>query len=331
MVKRALKGKTRARRLSLGEREVLARGVPVRSLEPLGEPGRRQPRGSSAEEPVGAVLVLMDVTRLRALERVRRDFVANLSHELKTPLTAIRGFSETLLDSDLGGPPAQKRFLRIIREHAIRLSRLTDDLLKLARIESRKVEPHFEPVHLSALVESVLESARIKAGRRALVAAPTEVEIEPVTDAVMLTEILQNLVDNAIQYSAEDGQVEIRTRKDGDEVRITVRDNGIGIPEKHQGRIFERFYRVDPGRSRLVGGTGLGLAIAKHLAEALHARIELRSRPGRGSRFTVVLRAQRRLAAEEEPTKARRRRAGEVRRAGIRGRPAADSPVPTGP
>ena len=231
----------------------------------------------------------MDVTRLRALERVRRDFVANLSHELKTPLTAIRGFSETLLESDFPGPPEQKRFLGIIREHAIRMSRLTDDLMRLARIEAGKVEPQIALVDAAAVVGSVAESAAIRAGKRTIETPPPEQRLPLMTDKRMLTEILQNLVDNAIQYSSDDGRVRIRMETRGPEARVTVEDNGSGIRKKHQARIFERFYRVDPARSREVGGTGLGLAIAKHLADVLGGRIEVWSRRGVGSRFTVAL------------------------------------------
>ncbi len=292
MVKEALRGKTSERQIALGDREVLARGVPVRSFQPFdgGGASRLPPAPAPASsEPVGAVLVLMDVTRLRALERVRRDFVANLSHELKTPLTAIRGFSETLLESDFPGPPEQKRFLGIIREHAIRMSRLTDDLMRLARIEAGKVEPQIALVDAAAVVGSVAESAAIRAGKRTIETPPPEQRLPLMTDKRMLTEILQNLVDNAIQYSSDDGRVRIRMETRGPEARVTVEDNGSGIRKKHQARIFERFYRVDPARSREVGGTGLGLAIAKHLADVLGGRIEVWSRRGVGSRFTVAL------------------------------------------
>ena len=286
MVKAAMRGKSREREISLRGRDVLARGAPVRSFEASAAPAAAE---AESPESVGAVLVLMDVTRLHALERVRRDFVANLSHELKTPLTAIRGFAETLLDSDLGGPPEQKRFLRIIREHAVRLSGLTDDLLRLARIEAGKLEPRPVPVEIPRIIESVVESARLGAGKRALITREANGTPAIETDPTLLTEILQNLVDNAIQYSAEDGRVEIETEIAADEVRIAVRDDGVGIPKRHQSRIFERFYRVDAARSRAVGGTGLGLSIARHLAGLLGGRIRVESATDKGSRFTVAL------------------------------------------
>lgn len=295
MVRAALRGKSDEREISLGEREVLVRAAPIRSVEiGLAAGSSREPDGSTGADPAGvdpagAVLVLTDVTRIQALERVRRDFVANLSHEMKTPLTAIRGFSETLLDGGLEGPPEQRRFLGIIRQHAVRLSRLTDDLMQLARIEAGKLEPEPIPVRIETVVESVLESARLKAGDRTLTArAPEDGRLVP-TDPTLLTEILQNLVDNAIQYSAADGRIRVATKFSHQEVHVSVSDNGVGIPKAHLGRIFERFYRVDPARSREVGGTGLGLAIAKHTVEVLGGRIELESTPRQGSRFTVVL------------------------------------------
>jgi len=290
MVRAAMRGTSEEREISLNDREVLVRAAPIRPIEPE-QPPAAPSSGNEARppEPAGAVLVLMDVTQLHALERVRRDFVANLSHEMKTPLTAIRGFSETLLDGNLEGPPEQRRFLGIIRQHAIRLSHLTDDLMRLARIEAGKLEAEPVPVRIETVVDSVLESARVKAGDRSLsVRVPDDVR--PVdTDPTLLTDILQNLVDNAIRYSASDGRIKVATKFGEAEVRISVSDNGAGIPKAHLGRIFERFYRVDPARSREVGGTGLGLAIAKHTVEVLGGRIEVESAPKQGSKFTVVL------------------------------------------
>ncbi len=290
MVRAALRGTSDEREISLNDREVLVRAAPIHPIEPERPAASPHPgNGSQQPGPAGAVLVLMDVTQLHALERVRRDFVANLSHEMKTPLTAIRGFSETLLDGSLEGPPEQRRFLGIIRQHAVRLSHLTDDLMRLARIEAGKLETEPVPVRIETVVESVLESARLKAGDRSL-AASVSSDARPVqTDPTLLTEILQNLVDNAIQYSASDGRIEVATRFSDAEARVSVSDNGVGIPKAHLGRIFERFYRVDPARSREVGGTGLGLAIAKHTVEVLGGRIEVESSPKQGSKFTVVL------------------------------------------
>lgn len=301
MVKSAMRGKSREREIRVAGRDLLARAAPVRAhgltLPADGRLGGADPAGG----PGGAVLVLMDVTRIRALERVRRDFVANLSHELKTPLTAIRGFSETLLDSQLEDSPERKRFLEIIREHAVRLSRLTDDLLRLARIEAGKLEPDPSPVQLPRLAESVVESARMKAGSRILVVESPQDPLRIQTDPSLVVDILQNLVDNAIQYSPDGSRVEVSMHRAGNEVRVAVTDHGAGIPRRHQHRIFERFYRVDTARSRAVGGTGLGLAIARHLAELLGGSIRLRSTPGRGSRFTLVLPYRAPKAASGKP------------------------------
>ena len=290
MVRAAMRGQSEEREISVKGRDVLVRAAPIRSIEP--ESARPHPLdgdASAGSGPTGAVLVLMDVTEIHALERVRRDFVANLSHELKTPLTAIRGFSETLLDGDLGSLPERQRFLGIIRQHAIRLSHLTDDLLRLARIEAGKLEAQPVPVRIETVVESVLETARMKSGERTVTASSPHGGPPIETDPALLTEILENLVDNAIRYSAADGRVEIETTYGEGAVRIRVTDDGVGIPREHLTRIFERFYRVDAARSRALGGTGLGLAIAKHTVEVLGGRIEVRSAPERGSRFTVVL------------------------------------------
>lgn len=301
MVKAAMRGKSKEREVPVAGRDILARAAPVRARDPAFEgEGPLAPRDRS-RAPVGAVLVLMDVTRLRALERVRRDFVANLSHELKTPLTAIRGFSETLLDSDLEEGPERRRFLEIIREHVIRLSRLTDDLLRLARIEAGKLEADPSPTNLQRLLETVGESARVKAGRRDLRVHRFGGDPRVWTDPTLVTEILENLVANAIQYSEDGTRVDLLIERKRRVFRIAVVDQGVGIPKRHRSRIFERFYRVDPARSRAVGGTGLGLAIARHLAELLGGAIRLRSAPRRGSRFWLELPARtKNLPASDE-------------------------------
>jgi two-component system phosphate regulon sensor histidine kinase PhoR len=234
-----------------------------------------------------AVLVLHDITELRRLERVRRDFVANVSHEFKTPLTAIQGFAETLLGGALDDKANRKRFMEIIREHAQRLARLTDDLLKLSRIEAGRLELESRPVSVAALVNGCVETARLKAeskGLRLVVQVP---EGLPAVrgDAVQLGEVLQNLVDNALQYTPPGGRIDVTAYSNGQEVIFTVADTGIGIPEADLERIFERFYRVDAARSREAGGTGLGLSIARHIVDAHGGRIWVESAVGQGSRF----------------------------------------------
>lgn len=234
-----------------------------------------------------AVLVLHDISELRRLERVRQDFVANVSHEFKTPLTAIQGFAETLLGGALDDQANRKRFVEIIREHAVRLARLTDDLLKLSRIEAGRLELELRPIRVEALVNDCVETARLKAearGLRILVHLPQG--LPPVRgDGVQLGEVLQNLLDNALQYTPSGGQIDVTASSSDHEVTFTVADTGIGIPESDLVRIFERFYRVDAARSREAGGTGLGLAISRHIVEAHGGRIWVESAIGQGSRF----------------------------------------------
>jgi two-component system phosphate regulon sensor histidine kinase PhoR len=235
----------------------------------------------------GAVLVLHDITELRRLERVRRDFVANVSHEFKTPLTAIQGFAETLLSGALDDKANRKRFVEIIREHARRLARLTDDLLKLSRIEAGRLELEIRPIRVEALVNGCVETARLNAQARGLQIHVDLQENAPAVrgDGAQLGEVLQNLLDNAVQYTPSGGQIEVKARSNGHEVIFTVTDTGIGIPESDLERIFERFYRVDAARSREAGGTGLGLAIARHIVDAHGGRIWVESAVGQGSRF----------------------------------------------
>jgi two-component system phosphate regulon sensor histidine kinase PhoR len=239
----------------------------------------------------GVVVVLLDITEIRRLERVRRDFVANVSHELKTPLTAIQGFAETLLGGALEDAKNSRRFLDIIKSHAERLGRLTDDLLKLARIEAGKMEIEPRPLSVAELVAPCLEIARAKAKSKRLTFKEAYPEDLPLVsgDNDALGEVIQNLLDNAIQYTPAGGRITISARATGEEVSISVSDTGIGIPRDDQERIFERFFRVDAARSKEVGGTGLGLAIAKHLVELNGGRIEVQSELGKGSTFTVFL------------------------------------------
>jgi len=234
-----------------------------------------------------AVLVLHDITELRRLERVRRDFVANVSHEFKTPLTAIQGFAETLLGGALDDQANRKRFVEIIREQSQRLTRLTDDLLKLSRIEAGRLELESHPVSVPALVNACVESARLKAESKGLQISVELTEDIPAIrgDAVQLSEVLQNLVDNAMQYTPPGGNIDVTAYCNGHEVIFTVADTGIGIPESDLERIFERFYRVDAARSREAGGTGLGLSIARHIVDAHGGRIWVESAVGQGSRF----------------------------------------------
>jgi two-component system phosphate regulon sensor histidine kinase PhoR len=240
-----------------------------------------------AGEASGAVIVLHDITELRKLERVRRDFVANVSHELKTPLTAIQGFAETLLAGAVDDSQNRGRFLEIIMEHARRLARLTDDLLKLSQMDADRLELEIRRTSVAHLVETCYETAQHHAAEKDLRISLNLPDRLPdiAGDARRLAEVLQNLLDNAIQYTLPGGQIMLTAETSGGEVIFTVSDTGIGIPQADQPRIFERFYRVDVARSREAGGTGLGLAIAKHLVEVHGGRIWVESEVGRGSQF----------------------------------------------
>ena len=235
----------------------------------------------------GAVIVLHDITDLRKLERVRRDFVANVSHEFRTPLTAIQGFSETLLAGAMNDPQNRERFLGIILEHARRLARLTEDLLMLSKMDADRLELEIRRLPVEQLVSSCIETSQPRSIERELRLSVNLAKNVPdiAGDRRRLTEVLQNLLDNAMQYTPAGGKIVVSAERKEGEVIITVADTGIGIPQADQPRIFERFYRVDVARSREVGGTGLGLSIAKHLMEAHHGRLWVESEVGNGSQF----------------------------------------------
>ena len=237
----------------------------------------------------GAILTFHNTTERRRLERVRRDFVANASHELRTPLTSIRGFVEALEDGAAADPALATRFLGKIHAQADRMAALADDLLELSRLESEERAPNWTNVRPGAVAAEVAASLAALATERGIALAQRdEGAPEVVSDAECLRRILENIVDNALKYTQEGGRVEVvASPADGGGAVVEVRDNGPGIAAEHLPRIFERFYRVDKARSRELGGTGLGLAIVKHLAESVGARVEVESRPGRGSCFRL--------------------------------------------
>jgi len=241
----------------------------------------------TAGDTTGAVVVLHDITELRRLERVRRDFVANVSHELRTPLTAIQGFTETLLAGAIDDPQNRTRFLQIILEHSRRLARLTEDLLMLSKMDAERLELEIRRVSVAQLIESCLETAQHRAADKQLrISVKVPQGLPDISgDRRRLAEVLQNLLDNAIQYTLAGGEITLSAKIAKDEVILTVSDTGIGIPKADQPRIFERFYRVDVARSREAGGTGLGLAIAKHLVEVHGGRLWVESEVGVGSQF----------------------------------------------
>ncbi len=237
----------------------------------------------------GAVAVFHDMTEVRRLEAVRRDFVANASHEIKTPLTAIRGFAETLLSNDLPADAARS-YLEIILRHSERLSRLVEDLLELSRLESGKFTLEPESLDVGALAAKLCRELEPRLRERSIsVRIRAEGAPRAFADMRAVEQILQNLLDNAQKYSDSDREIEVRVQADGEDVRVDVADQGIGIPEADRARIFERFYRVDRGRSREQGGTGLGLSIVKHLVQASGGDVRVESTPGVGSTFSFTL------------------------------------------
>ncbi len=240
---------------------------------------------------IAAVLVFHDITAIKHLERVRKDFVANVSHELRTPLTSIKGYIEALIDGAKDDPQKCAEFLGIIQKHAEQLNALLSDLLQLSTIESGQYQWQRGAVSVHDLIEKAVHLLRPLAEKKgqAISVAPVK-GVGPVTgDADKLTEVLINLIDNAIKYTPEGGRITVEARQRESAVEIAVSDTGIGIPSKEIPRIFERFYRVDRARSREMGGTGLGLSIVKHIVEAHGGTVHVESEPGKGSRFTVVL------------------------------------------
>jgi two-component system phosphate regulon sensor histidine kinase PhoR len=239
----------------------------------------------------GVVLVMHDTTELRRLESLRRDFVANVSHELKTPLSSIKAYAETLRNGALGDRETAVKFVERIQEQADRLHNLIIDMLSLARIESAQEVFSIEPVSVREVVEECLAAQRpaAEAKRIALRAEADDAPCSVRADREGLREILDNLVDNAIKYTSEGGRVTIRWRSLASRVAIEVEDTGIGISADDLSRVFERFYRVDKARSREMGGTGLGLAIVKHLSQSFGGGVSATSEPGEGSTFVVSL------------------------------------------
>jgi two-component system phosphate regulon sensor histidine kinase PhoR len=241
--------------------------------------------------PAGLVAVFHDLTERRRTEVVRRDFVANVSHELRTPLAAVRGAAETLLGGALGRPEAAHRFAEMILRQAVRLQALTDDLLSLARLEWEGTKLEIQPIPAEDLIEAVLAALDEPAAARQVVLEGQAVQPEATlqADRAKLEQALVNLVDNAVKYSRPGGVVVLRVEVQPGQARLSVADQGVGIPAEDLERIFERFYRVDQDRSRSAGGTGLGLAIVKHVAQLHGGRVEVASILGQGSTFTLVL------------------------------------------
>lgn len=239
----------------------------------------------------GVLLVLQDVSAIRRLERMRSEFVANVSHELKTPIAAVKGFAETLLGGAVKDEETARSFLQIIYDESDRLNRLIGDILELSKIESRRVPLMFSPVELESFVAKTVTLLEAEAARKGIGLSMT---VEPglyvEADEDRLRQIIMNLLSNGINYTPEGGRVSVSAEAAGeDHIRIRISDSGIGIPKKDLPRIFERFYRVDKARSRSSGGTGLGLSIVKHLVELHKGTIAVTSTVGVGTTFTIEL------------------------------------------
>ena len=265
--------------------------------DPIGKSLMLQVAPLPGEPTRGAVLVFYDTTELRRLERLRQDFVANVSHELKTPLSVITACVETLLEGGVDDVENRGRFLERIQEQTHRLHSLILDLLSLARIESGEQLWTMQPVSVAELARVCIErhQALAQGKQQTLTLEPPTEDVHVLADEEALAEILDNLVDNALKYTPAGGTIRLRWWRDAEVGTIEVADTGIGIPKSDLPRVFERFYRVDKARSRELGGTGLGLSIVKHLVQAMQGTVRAASEPSKGSVFTV------RLARSSEP------------------------------
>jgi two-component system phosphate regulon sensor histidine kinase PhoR len=277
----------------------LTAAEPLKEEIVLHQRGRRQiieAHGARLRGPagagIGAVVVLNDVTELRRLEQVRRDFVSNVSHELKTPVTSIKGFVETLLDGALDDPAQARRFLEIVQRQADRLNAIIEDLLTLSRLEQRD-QAADEMLETAPLIGPLREAVELCAPAASARGIRIDLSCDPGVRARINTNLIQqgvvNLIDNAVKYSENNTSVSVEAIEAADEVLIFVRDQGCGIAADHLPRLFERFYRVDQARSRNLGGTGLGLSIVRHIVQSHRGRVTVESTPGIGSSFCIHL------------------------------------------
>jgi two-component system phosphate regulon sensor histidine kinase PhoR len=269
-----------------GEDEITLQGKRVRVLQMHGTI-----LNSDKGEYLGALIVLNDITHLRHLERIRRDFVANVSHELKTPITSIKGFVETLREGAFADSKDAERFLEIVARQSDRLNSIVEDLLVLSKIEeAEKTEIPLEYSNLKDVIQNGIDTCEIKIRDKNIsISFNCEMDVYSMINPQLLEQAIVNLLDNAVKYSENGGTVELLCKSSGEKAIISVRDWGAGIEKKHLPRLFERFYRVDKGRSSDMGGTGLGLAIVKHIAIAHHGYVEVESVFGKGSVFSIHL------------------------------------------
>lgn len=253
--------------------------------------GHGTPLNDEAGMRIGALIVLNDVTRLMKLESIRKDFVANVSHEIKTPITAIKGFVETLVDGAMNKRKDADRFLKIIEKHADRLDAIIEDLLSLSRIEHEveRGEIVLEKARIHDVLQTVLQICEIKAAPRSIkIELSCDKDLSAEINPPLMEQAIINLLDNAIKYSDDHSTVQLDAGQIKGDVIIDVRDRGCGIGKEHLSRLFERFYRIDKARSREMGGTGLGLAIVKHIVQAHKGRVDVESTLGTGSTFSII-------------------------------------------
>ncbi len=259
-----------------GERHIEISAVPIKKAD---------------DEMSGAVVLFHDITELKHVDQIRREFVANVSHELRTPLSILRGYIEVLLDDPETPREELARILSIMDRHSKRLQRLVDDLLSLAQLESSQATLELSVVRVDELFSNLIRDWKEKLAAKNLkvVVDLTPESLTLHADGTRLEEVLYNLLDNAVKFSHENGQIHLQATRRGSDIVLSVADNGLGISKEHLPRIFERFYRADKARSRELGGTGLGLAIVKHIAQLHGGRVEAESELGRGTTIHVIL------------------------------------------
>jgi two-component system, OmpR family, sensor histidine kinase SenX3 len=268
------------------------KGSDERTLDLYGPPRQTLTIGTrlidDGRRPLGVIAIIEDVSERRRLEEIRRDFVANVSHELKTPIGALGLLAETLTAEP--DPAIAQRLATRIHTEAFRVSRIIDDLLDLSRIESEETPPR-EPIYINLVMAEAVERVKAAAEQRRITIEMDEPDppIHVIGDRRQLVSAMHSLLENAVTFSSEDGVVRVAGSQVDQDVKLSVADRGVGIPARDLERIFERFYRVDLGRSRETGGTGLGLSIVRHVAHNHQGRVEVDSREGEGSTFTLVL------------------------------------------
>lgn len=266
-----------------GRRETVDIRHGTRTMQLLASPVRE------GDAEGGVILLMTDVTAVRLAEKIRSDFVANASHELKTPLTAIKGFAELMQQGLIRDPDQLQHTVSLIVDETDRMIQLIGDILKLSELESEAANPGGPPVSLRLTAQKAAESLELQAKQRDVTVTVGGDDGTLHADPDRMTELLLNLMDNAVKYNRPGGRVDVTVAEEPGHVTLTVADTGVGIPPEAQERVFERFYRVDKGRSRRQGGTGLGLAIVKHIVGLYQGEIHLESQPGAGTTIRVIL------------------------------------------